>query len=253
MCELLRRSFLDAGGCSPKSCLSATVPREDQDPGRGLWLLSAPPTTRSALSSRTSPPRGAGLYYYGRTRCGLRGAFHGWNSTSDGKWRRTADLCRIHYKTRSAPRLPDARMGANMYLGLYGPRPSDPDCRISRCPCGAGRAALTSNTWQTCNWVQAFGAASDTAHFLFLHAVLTKDEKVALAIVQPLGGVWRHRARPSRARDPQRSPPKFSSCATGRPGDRAARRKTTGRSLLAHRPFLNPPRLRAGGDCRQVY
>ena len=39
-----------------------------------------------------------------------------------------------------------------------------------------------SKKWQDCNWVQSLEGGIDTAHFSFLHAVLTKDEKEALAI-----------------------------------------------------------------------
>ena len=108
-----------------------------------------------------------------------------------------------------------------------------------------------SKKWQDCNWVQSLEGGIDTAHFSFLHAVLTKDEKEALAIYSQLGGARRPvEARRSRALDPQRSAAEVQHPGPRRrPGDRRRAQDRRGRSLLAHRPVPDAqPRLRAGGD-----
>ena len=67
-------------------------------------------------------------------------------------------------------------------LGLHGARASAcPSCRSSRWGWCRRRSRYVTKKWQDCNWVQSVEGALDTAHFSFLHAVLTKDEATARA------------------------------------------------------------------------
>ena len=68
-----------------------------------------------------------------------------------------------------------------------------------------------SKKWQDCNWVQSLEGGIDTAHFSFLHAVLTKDEKEALAIYSRSAALGDQSKPDDRVRWIRNDPrPKFS-------------------------------------------
>jgi hypothetical protein len=66
-----------------------------------------------------------------------------------------------------------------VYMGPREHMPELPQLEMGLVP---ESSRYVSKKWQDCNWVQSLEGGLDTAHFSFLHAVLTRDEKEALAI-----------------------------------------------------------------------
>ncbi len=65
-----------------------------------------------------------------------------------------------------------------VYMGPREAMPELPQLEVGLVP---GASRYVTKKWQDCNWVQSVEGALDTAHFSFLHAVLSKDEAKARA------------------------------------------------------------------------
>ena len=61
-----------------------------------------------------------------------------------------------------------------VYMGPREKMPELPQLEMGLVPAAQ---RYVCKKWQDCNWVQSLEGGIDTAHFSFLHAVLTKDEK----------------------------------------------------------------------------
>jgi hypothetical protein len=86
--------------------------------------------------------------------------------------------------------------------------PELPQLEVGLVPSGH---RYVSKKWQVCNWVQSLEGGIDTAHFSFLHAVLTKDEKEALAIYSRSAALGDQTKPDDRVRWVRNDPrPKFS-------------------------------------------
>ena len=160
------------------------------------------------------PHRGADLYFGRNEECGLRCAFHGWKFDVDGNCvdMPTSPPESAYKDAIKLARVPDARMG-RLRSGPIWAAPSD-----------AGAAA--ARDWRWCRpahryvskkmagvqlGCRACEGGIDTAHFSFLHAVLTKDEKEALAIYSRSAALGDQSKPDDRVRWMRNDPrPKFS-------------------------------------------
>ena len=210
MGDLLRRFWMPA-------LLSAELPERDGPPKKikilGEDLLAFRDSNgRVGIVEPHCPHRGAGLYYGRNEECGLRCAFHGWKFDVDGN---CVDLPtsppESSYKDTIKLLAYPVREWADMIWVYMGPGdrvPELPQLEMGLVP--AAQRYVTKK-WQDCNWVQSLEGGIDTAHFSFLHAVLTKDEKEALAIYAQSAALGDQSKPDDRVRWIRNDPrPKFS-------------------------------------------
>jgi phthalate 4,5-dioxygenase len=210
MGELLRRFWMPA-------LLSEELPERDGPPKKirilGEDLLAFRATDgRVGIVEPHCPHRGAGLYYGRNEECGLRCAFHGWKFDVDGN---CIDLPtsppESSYKDTIKLLAYPTREWGDMIWVYMGPKERVPE--LPQLEMGLVPAAqrYVSKKWQDCNWVQSLEGGIDTAHFSFLHAVLTKDEKEALAIYSRSAALGDQSKPDDRVRWIRNDPrPKFS-------------------------------------------
>ena len=130
------------------------------------------------------PHRGASLYYGRNEESGIRCVFHGLKFDRHGKCVdipiASPDTCKEKLSIKSYP-----THEAGGYIWVYmGPKefvPEFPQMEFTTLP---NSHVYVSKKWQDCNWAQCLEGAIDTAHFSFLHMVIAKDEKEALAMLQ---------------------------------------------------------------------
>ncbi|SJZ52135.1 Rieske [2Fe-2S] domain-containing protein [Enhydrobacter aerosaccus] len=181
MGELLRRFWMPA-------LLSEELPERDGPPRKvkilGEDLLTFRDTNgRVGVVQPHCPHRGANLFHGRNEECGLRCAYHGWKFDVDGN---CVDLPAAppgsaHKDTVKLLSYP-AREWADIIWIYMGPSEHVPELPQLEMGLVPASHRYVSKKWQDCNWVQSLEGAIDTAHFSFLHAVLTKDEREALAI-----------------------------------------------------------------------
>jgi phenylpropionate dioxygenase-like ring-hydroxylating dioxygenase large terminal subunit len=210
MGNLLRRFWMPA-------LLSAELPERDGPPKKikilGEDLLAFRDTEgRVGIVEPHCPHRGANLYYGRNEECGLRCAFHGWKFDVEGK---CVDLPtsppESTYKESISLLAYPAREWGDIVWVYMGPKDKVPE--LPQLEMGLVPAAqrYVSKKWQDCNWVQSLEGGIDTAHFSFLHAVLTKDEKEALAIYAKSAALGNQSKPDDRVRWIRNDPrPKFS-------------------------------------------
>jgi len=180
MGELLRRFWMPA-------LLSTELSERDGPPKKikvlGEELLAFRDSNgRVGIVEQHCPHRGANLYFGRNEECGIRCAFHGWKFDVDGK---CLDLPTSppdsSYKDTIRLLAYPAREWADLVWVYMGPKeaiPELPQLEVGLVPPGS---RYVTKKWQDCNWVQSVEGALDTAHFSFLHAVLSKDEAKARA------------------------------------------------------------------------
>ena len=243
--------LLDAGVAQRGTARARRAAQEDQDPGRGPAGL---PRTdgRVGIVEPHCPHRGANLYFGRNEECGLRCAFHGWKFDVDGN---CVDLPtsppESAYKDTIKLLAYPTREWGDMIWVYMGPREKMPELPQLEMGLVPASQRYVSKKWQDCNWVQSLEGGIDTAHFSFLHAVLTKDEKEALAIYSRSAALGDQSKPDDRVRWIRNDPrPKFSILGHDAGLVIGGARKTDGpRALLAHRPVPDAqPCLRAGGD-----
>ena len=116
-----------------------------------------------------------------------------------------------------------------VYMGPADKMPELPQFEMGLVPASQ---RYVSKKWQDCNWVQSLEGGIDTAHFSFLHAVLTKDEKEALAIYARSAALGDQSQRDDRVRWVRNDPrPKFSITGHDTGLVIGGARKTDGRDL----------------------
>ena len=244
--------LLDAGAAVARNCPSATArPRRSGSWARTCWP-SAPPTAGSASSSRTARIAAPTSITAATRSAACAAPSTAGSSTSTA----TASTCRPRrrnpsYKDTIKLLAYPTREWGDMIWVYMGPRETMPE--LPQLEMGLVPAAqrYVSKKWQDCNWVQSLEGGIDTAHFSFLHAVLTKDEKEALAIYSRSAALGDQSRPDDRVRWIRNDPrPKFSILGHDAGLVIGGARKTdSGRSLLAHRPVPDAqPRLRAGRD-----
>src|SRR4249919_4394087 len=161
--------------------LADELPENDGPPVRVKVLserLIAFRDSRGAygLIDEFCPHRGANLYFGRNEECGLRCAYHGWKFDVDGN---CVDLPtsppESAYKDTIKLLAYPTREWGDMIWVYMGPRetmPELPQLEMGLLPVSS---RYVTKKWQDCNWVQSLEGGIDTAHFSFLHAVLTKD------------------------------------------------------------------------------
>ena len=231
MGDLLRRFWMPA-------LLSEELPERDGPPKKtkilGEDLLAFRGTDgRVGIVEPHCPHRGANLYYGRNEECGIRCAFHGWKFDVDGNcvdlptsppestYKDTIKL--IAYPTRE---------WGDMIWVYMGPREKMPELPQLEMGLVPSSQRYVSKKWQDCNWVQSLEGGIDTAHFSFLHAVLTKDEKEALAIYSRSAALGDQSRPDDRVRWIRNDPrPKFSILGHDAGLVIGGARKTDGREL----------------------
>lgn len=130
------------------------------------------------------PHRGASLYYGRNEEAGIRCVFHGLKFDRQGK---CVDIpiaapgtCKEKLNIKSYP-THEAGGYVWVYMGPKENMPEFPQMEFTTLP---NSYFYVSKKWQDCNWAQCLEGAIDTAHFSFLHMVIAKDEKEALAMLQ---------------------------------------------------------------------
>jgi phthalate 4,5-dioxygenase oxygenase subunit len=210
MGELLRRFWMPA-------LLSEELPERDAPPKKikilGEDLLAFRATDgKVGIVEQHCPHRGANLYYGRNEDCGLRCAFHGWKFDVDGN---CVDLPtsppESSYKDTVKLLAYPTREWGDMIWVYMGPREHMPELPQLEMGLVPPAQRYVSKKWQDCNWVQSVEGGIDTAHFSFLHAVLTKDEKEALAIYSRSAALGDQTRPDDRVRWVRNDPrPKFS-------------------------------------------
>ena len=210
MGDLLRRFWMPA-------LLSAERSERDGPPKKikilGEDLLAFRATDgRVGIVEPHCPHRAANLYYGRNEECGIRCAFHGWKFDVDGN---CVDLPtsppESTYKEAIKLLAYPTREWGDMIWVYMGPREHVPELPQLEMGLVPASQRYVSKKWQDCNWVQSLEGGIDTAHFSFLHAVLTKDENEALAIYSKSAALGDQSKPDDRVRWIRNDPrPKFS-------------------------------------------
>ncbi|MEC9345715.1 MAG: Rieske 2Fe-2S domain-containing protein [Pseudomonadota bacterium] len=123
------------------------------------------------------PHRGADLYWGRNEECGLRCVYHGWKFGADG---RCLDIPNMQpgrvrdtmMKTVRIRSLPVAEMGGAVWA-WFGDPDAAPPLPVVEWALVPDESRYVSKKLQECNWAQAYEGAIDTAHFTFVHRVLS--------------------------------------------------------------------------------
>lgn len=170
--------------------LARELPERDGAPVRveilGEKLLAFRDSAgRVGLIEGKCPHRGADLYWGRNEECGLRCVFHGFKFDVEGNCvdmpiMVETDALRARAKILAYPTLERGGL-LWAYMGPAERKPAPPDLEFMVVP---DSHAYVSKKLQECNWAQAVEGALDTAHFSFLHNVITTDEAEAKALMR---------------------------------------------------------------------
>src|SRR5712672_1683845 len=210
MGELLRRFWLPV-------LLSQELPEADGPPKKIVVMgeeLLAFRDSRGVVGvvDQYCPHRGTNLWLGRNEECGIRCVDHGWKCDTEGRCvdMPTADPdlnAKDLIRFKSYP----VREWGDMIWAYMGPADAIPELPALEMALVPASQRYVSKKWQDCNWVQALEGGIDTAHFSFLHAVLTKDEKEALAIYSRSAALGDQSKPDDRVRWIRNDPrPKFS-------------------------------------------
>jgi len=123
--------------------------------------------------------RGADLYFGRNEDCGLRCVYHGWKFSAGGqcvdvpnmKPGRARDNIMRSAKIKSYP----TREWGGQIWAWFGPADKMPELPMVEWALVPPENRYISKKLQECNWAQAMEGAIDTAHFSYVHRVLSTE------------------------------------------------------------------------------
>ena len=123
--------------------------------------------------------RGADLYFGRNEECGLRCVYHGWKFDADGRCvdlpnmqpGRARDNIMKSARIRSCP----VREWGGQIWAWFGPEDRMPELPMVEWALVPPENRYVSKKLQECNWAQSLEGAIDTAHFSYVHRVLSPE------------------------------------------------------------------------------
>ncbi|MSQ72803.1 MAG: ring-hydroxylating oxygenase subunit alpha [Betaproteobacteria bacterium] len=169
--------------------LTRELPQNDGPPKRVRLLgenllLFRDSAGKVGLVEPRCPHRGADLYWGRNEQGGLRCVFHGWKYDLTG---RCVDMPSVPAESGFRDKIrirayPTREAGGAVwaYLGPAERMPAFPMLEFTEV---AASHSYSSKKLQECNWAQVADGALDTAHFSFLHMVVTEEEEEVARIM----------------------------------------------------------------------
>lgn len=164
--------------------LAEEVAEADQPPRRMKLmgedlLLFRQSDGRVGLVEPRCAHRGADLYFGRNEECGLRCVYHGWKFDADG---RCVDIPNMQpgrardniMKTARIRSYPVREWGGQIWA-WFGPEDRMPELPLVEWALVPPENRYVSKKLQECNWAQSLEGAIDTAHFSYVHRVLSEE------------------------------------------------------------------------------
>jgi phthalate 4,5-dioxygenase oxygenase subunit len=164
--------------------LAEEVAQTDEPPKRVRYmgedfLLFRQTDGRIGLVEPRCAHRGADLYFGRNEDCGLRCVYHGWKFDADGS---CVDVPNMQpgrardniMKSAHIRSLPVREWGGQIWA-WFGEAGKEPELPLVEWALVPPENRYVSKKLQECNWAQSLEGAVDTAHFSYVHRVLSEE------------------------------------------------------------------------------